>query len=429
MHTPTDTTLRQRKFFLVLPLLVLPFLTLAFWALGGGRGTPFALPAATGSSGLSLTLPDPQFRKVKAMDKLSLYEQARRGLSKPATAPEGEAPATAPEPHALATPDPLGHTAALPDGPAAESGLLPADPKEAEINQRLAQLSALAAGTTPDPSLRPLPAAAPSAQPESRFSEDVSRLEAMMQRMGSPAAPSPEMQQMEALLERILDIQHPERVRGQSQEPAPLPPPSTLLQGSDRQEAVTLLEPPPPYARVQPAEATGHAGTATGFHPLQPLQSPLVAGGNMVEAVIPTTQTLQPGALVRLRLLEDLQLEGGRIPRGSFVYGTCRLRGERLAIEISSVLSGKASLAVALSAYDLDGQEGLYLPGPHVQEAARQEAGRALQQNLQFPTLSPSLGGQATSAGIAAARDMLRRQTRQAKVTVKAGHRLLLRNR
>lgn len=250
-----------------------------------------------------------------------------------------------------------------------------------------------------------------------------------MQRMGGPAAPNPEMQQMETLLERILDIQHPERVRGQSQEPAPQEPPSTSLQGSDRQVAITLLDIPSPDARVQPDEGTGHAGTATGFHPLQTLQPPQVPGGNTVEAVIPTTQTLQPGALVRLRLLEDLQLEGGRIPRGSFVYGTCRLRGERLAIEISAVLSGKASLAVALSAYDLDGQEGLYLPGSNVQEAARQEAGRALQQSLQLPTLSPSVGAQATSAGIAAARDMLHRQTRQVKVTVKAGHRLLLRNR
>jgi len=28
---------KQRKFLLVLPLLVIPFMTMAFWALGGGK--------------------------------------------------------------------------------------------------------------------------------------------------------------------------------------------------------------------------------------------------------------------------------------------------------------------------------------------------------------------------------------------------------
>ncbi|PVY40921.1 conjugative transposon protein TraM [Pontibacter virosus] len=431
MNTPTEATLRQRKFFLVLPLLVFPFLTLAFWALGGGRGTPFTLPAATESGGLSLTLPDPQFKKAEELDKLRLYEQARRGLSKPGTDPERESPATAGlvslEANALAAPELLGPTAALATGSAPESALLPTDPTETEINQRLAQLSALAAGTNPRTVAPTAPATALSAKPESRFSEDVSRLEGLMQRMGSPSAPNPEMQQMDALLERILDIQHPERVSGQNQETASQESPPTPVQGHDRQAAITLLGAPSPAARAQTDDVAAPA--AVGFHVLETLQSPLGVGGNTVEAVMLSSQTLQPGSLVKLRLLEDLLLEGHRIPRGSFVYGTCRLRGERLAIEINSVLSGKTSFTVALAAYDLDGQEGLYIPGSNMQEAARQGAGRALQQSLQLPSLSPSVGVQAASAGMATARDMLIRQTRQVKVTVKAGHRLLLRNR
>ena len=31
-------TLRKRKFLVVLPLLICPFMTMAFWALGGGKG-------------------------------------------------------------------------------------------------------------------------------------------------------------------------------------------------------------------------------------------------------------------------------------------------------------------------------------------------------------------------------------------------------
>lgn len=249
-----------------------------------------------------------------------------------------------------------------------------------------------------------------------------------MQRMGSPGVPNPEMQQMEALLERILDIQHPERLKAQAAAATPEPAPSPV-QGSGREPAISLLGTPSLPAHTQPDEVPLPAGAATGFYALQALPPPAGAGGPMVEAVIPATQTLQAGALVRLRLLEDLQQAGRRIPRGSFVYGSCRLRGERLTIEINSVLAGKETHRVALSAYDLDGQEGLFIPGTNVQEAARQGAGRALQQSLQLPALSPSVEGQCASAGIAAARDLLNRQARQVKVTVKAGHRLLLRNR
>lgn len=35
--TRSQKFLRQRNFFLALPLLVLPFMTLMFWALGGGQ--------------------------------------------------------------------------------------------------------------------------------------------------------------------------------------------------------------------------------------------------------------------------------------------------------------------------------------------------------------------------------------------------------
>ncbi|MBK6993322.1 MAG: hypothetical protein IPH34_16545 [Chitinophagaceae bacterium] len=33
----SQTFLRKRKMMLVLPMLVIPFLTMAFWALGGGQ--------------------------------------------------------------------------------------------------------------------------------------------------------------------------------------------------------------------------------------------------------------------------------------------------------------------------------------------------------------------------------------------------------
>ena len=64
---------KQRKMLLVLPLLVIPFLTMAFWALGGG-----SIKAETSitAKGLNLNLPDANLKDDKVMDKLSFYDKA-----------------------------------------------------------------------------------------------------------------------------------------------------------------------------------------------------------------------------------------------------------------------------------------------------------------------------------------------------------------
>jgi len=67
--------LRKRKMMMVLPLLVLPFLTMAFWALGGGN------TATNGKKqkqlqGLNLQLPNANLKDDKLADKMSFYDQA-----------------------------------------------------------------------------------------------------------------------------------------------------------------------------------------------------------------------------------------------------------------------------------------------------------------------------------------------------------------
>ena len=65
--------LRKRKMMLVLPVLVIPFLTLAFKSLGGGKapGNP-----DTREAGLNLHVPDPKVKGETPLDKLGFYNQA-----------------------------------------------------------------------------------------------------------------------------------------------------------------------------------------------------------------------------------------------------------------------------------------------------------------------------------------------------------------
>jgi hypothetical protein len=59
--------------------------------------------------------------------------------------------------------------------------------------------------------------------------------------------------------------------------------------------------------------------------------------GNTIQAVVHEDQTLVTGAVIKLRLLDGIYVNGKMIPKGSFVYGTCALNNERLEIKITSI--------------------------------------------------------------------------------------------
>src|SRR5436305_509075 len=73
-NKPSAQFLRKRKFLMSLPVLILPFLTMAFWALGGGKTN--ADQNKEQRSGLNLQLPGARLRDDHAENKLSFYEQA-----------------------------------------------------------------------------------------------------------------------------------------------------------------------------------------------------------------------------------------------------------------------------------------------------------------------------------------------------------------
>ncbi|WP_439879751.1 conjugative transposon protein TraM [Pontibacter sp. MBLB2868] len=443
METHSEAFLRRRRFLLVLPLLVLPFLTLAFWALGGGSATTAGPALAAHSQGLRLELPEPQFKDEKSPDKLSLYNQEKRNQlmqqEKSKSTSLGSLGFVNEE-------EPVGRLSELMPVPATSSpvadrdktqGKPLADPSEEKINQRLEQLARLVHSEPEPPALMQKTVTAAYANPNSngRFSQDVAKLEAMMQTMGRGDGANPEMQQLENMLERILDIQHPERVKERLQEQATEEPPRILpVLSLTEQAPVTLLEASPTgFPSILPANTltgvplqgqTPEHVVQNGFYSLPAPQE--TGTGSTIEAAIHETQTLTTGGIVKIRLLHDVMLSGRLINKGSLLYGTCRINGERLALEVTSVLIQNTVIPVALSAFDLDGLPGLYIPGTATRDAAKQGVPRAINQSLQFPALPPSIVAQAASTGIEAVKGLLTRQARQVKVMVKAGHRFLL---
>lgn len=74
--------LRQRKFLMVLPVLVLPFLILLVWTLGLVGDTKAETGAAKKYQGLNLNLPSAAPAKDSNWNKLKYYEQADKDSMK-----------------------------------------------------------------------------------------------------------------------------------------------------------------------------------------------------------------------------------------------------------------------------------------------------------------------------------------------------------
>ncbi len=77
----TDEFLKKRKFYLAVPLLILPFITMAFWALGGGKDAGKAVSSIP-EKGIDMVLPSAQFKDKKEKDKMDIYQSAGKDTAR-----------------------------------------------------------------------------------------------------------------------------------------------------------------------------------------------------------------------------------------------------------------------------------------------------------------------------------------------------------
>ena len=78
------------------------------------------------------------------------------------------------------------------------------------------------------------------------------------------------------------------------------------------------------------------------------------------------------GSRVRLRLLDDVEINETVVPKGSYLYATMSGFGnQRVKGSVKSILVDDELVKVSLSLYDTDGLEGLYVPGSTFRETRR----------------------------------------------------------
>jgi len=241
-------------------------------------------------------------------------------------------------------------------------------------------------------------------------------------------AVDPEMQQLNSMLDKVMAIQHPQTVQDKIKQQSEL---------NKRQVfPVTVTKDVAPVSLLQNVNVDSVQmndtvyrttdETAHGFYSLDEHISTLDEP-NTVEAVTQEEQTLVNGAAIRLRLTGDIYVKGILVPRGQLISGRVTLNGERLLVDINSIRYGSNILPVSMSAYDMDGLAGLWIPGAITRDAAKQSADQAV-QSIGLTSLDPSFAAQAATAGIEAAKTIIGKKVRLIKVTVKEGYKVLLRD-
>ncbi|MFT3947163.1 MAG: conjugative transposon protein TraM [Agriterribacter sp.] len=265
---------------------------------------------------------------------------------------------------------------------------------------------------------------------------DIARLETMMQAIQTEPTENKELSQLNQMLDKIMQIQHPENDFSQDS--------LRELSANNKRKVFTVSTPEENIVSViQPA-----TGLNTFFENLSKDSLPdsiqkaietnrfysldepglIETEGKAITAIIQENQTLVSGATVKLRVLDEMYIAGVHIPKDQFVYGVATLNGERLSITVSSITYNNYLLPVSLVAYDMDGLAGIHVPGAITRDVAKRSAAQSVQGLGTLSTLDPSFGAQMATAGLQAAQNLLGKSVKLIRVHLLSGYRVLLKD-
>ncbi|WP_119790778.1 conjugative transposon protein TraM [Flavobacterium anhuiense] len=151
---------------------------------------------------------------------------------------------------------------------------------------------------------------------------------------------------------------------------------------------------------------------------------------NSIRACVDQQETIVSEGLVRLRLLEPAQLQNRIIPPGTVLTAAAKIQTGRLQLKVSSLELQGTIIPVDIIIYDLDGQQGLNIPYSAEMSTLKEIAGNMGQNAGTSVMLTQSATQQAAadlSRGVVQGiSGYFSKKVKTSKVTLKAGHQLLL---
>lgn len=151
---------------------------------------------------------------------------------------------------------------------------------------------------------------------------------------------------------------------------------------------------------------------------------------NSIKACVHDAQTVVGETGVRLRLLEAAQTPNRTIPKGTILTANAKFQGGRLQLKVTSIELEGNIIPVDITIYDLDGQQGLYVPYSPEMNALTEMAGNMSQTSGTSVMLTQSAGQQVAadlSRGVVEGiSGYFSKKVKTPKVTLKAGHQVFL---
>lgn len=151
---------------------------------------------------------------------------------------------------------------------------------------------------------------------------------------------------------------------------------------------------------------------------------------NTLQVQIDRTVVLKEGDDVVLRLLEDARIQDLRLPRQSRIVAQAKVEGNRMHLIVKSIEQLGRILPIKLSAYDMDGQEGVYIPELENMSALKEmgaNIGGTMGTSFTFASSAKDqLISEATRGVMQGASQLLQKKLRTIKVTIKGGYKLYL---
>jgi len=194
----------------------------------------------------------------------------------------------------------------------------------------------------------------------------------------------------------------------------------------ERRQIVSSLD--QPMSDVYFMEEYGKKARNMGFHSLASTAVPTMR--NTLKVVVDRTTVLKEGDNVVLRLLETAKVQGLHIPRQSRLIAAAKIEGNRMHLLIKSIEVDGHIIAVKLSAYDTDGQEGVYIPGSEDINALKEvgaNIGGSMGTSFTFASSAKDqIISEAARGVMQGASQLLQKKLRTIKVTLKGGYRLFL---